>query len=267
MAAPIINPLPPAPLPSDPVEVFDQKASAFVDAQTIMVGQINAATAWVETRADNVDSAVADAQAYADEAAQAAADASQDRIDAFTYKNAAELAASNAATSESNAADSELAASGYASVASLSETAAEGFRDEAQTFRNEALQFRNEAEAIAIADAIDDASLESYQVRSAFNDSIGNFENIDVSGSTAISALQFARITATGASVTVTLPTSPSEGQMVMVGNLTSRSDHIIAVGSTPVKGRDAGGSIVIDKQFYTVTMKYINSTYGWEIL
>lgn len=261
MTVPIITPLPPAPTRADAPSDFTPKADAFVTDQYRWSVEFNSTTI------PAINATAAQVNSDADQAVQAASEAALDRAEAFAYKNAAELAASNASTSESNAADSELAASGYASVASLSETAAEGFRDEAQTFRNEALQFRNEAEAIVIADAIDDASLELYQVRSAFNDSIGNFENIDVSGSTAISALQFARITATGASVTVTLPTSPSEGQMVMVGNLTSRSDHIIAVGSTPVKGRDAGGSIVIDKQFYTVTLKYIDAGYGWEII
>lgn len=118
-----------------------------------------------------------------------------------------------------------------------------------------------------LVDLIDDVSLSPIKVRSAFNDSIGNFENIDVSTSTSINALQFARITATGASVSVTLPSSPSEGQIVMVANLTSRSDHQILVGSVPVKGQDAGGSIIIDRAFYTVTLKYVNVMYGWEII
>lgn len=259
-----IAPLPPLVLPptqATPAAEWPDDADAFVTDQYRWSVEFNSTTI------PAINATATQVNSDADAAAQSAADASQDSIDAFAYKNAAELAASNAATSESNAADSELAASGYASGASLSETAAEGFRDEAETYRDQALQYRNEAEAIVVGDVIDDTSLAANKVRSAFNDSIGNFENIDVSASTAINALQFARITATGASVSVTLPSSPSEGQMFMVANLTNRTDHQIMVGSIPVKGQDAGGSIILDRTFYTVTLKYVNATYGWEII
>ena len=259
-----IAPLPPLVLPptqATPAASWPNQADAFVTDQYRWSVDFNSTTI------PAMNAAVAQVNFDADEAAQAANGASQDRIDVFAYKNAAELAASNAATSESNAADSELAASGYASGASLSETAALGYRNEAETYRDQALQYRNEAESIVVDAVIDDVSLSPIKIRSAFNDSIGNFENIDVSTSTTISALQFARITATGAPVSVTLPASPSEGQMFMVANLTNRADHRILVGSIPVKGQDADGSIIIDRPFYTVTLKYVNATYGLEIL
>lgn len=262
MSIPTLTPLPPYPSRTASPETWATMADAFVAAEFNFVN-VDMNTQVIPA----MNAAVTQVNFDADEAAQAAQDASQDRIDAFAYKNAAELAASNAATSESNAADSELAASGYASAASASETAAEGFRDEAETYRNQALQYRNEAEAIVVGDVVDDVSLSPIKIRSAFNDSIGNFENVEVSTSTAINPLQFARITATGAPVSVTLPASPSDGQIFMVGNLTSRTDHQILVGSIPVKGQDAGGSIIIDKPFYTVTLKYVNATYGLEIL
>ena len=259
-----IAPLPPLVLPptqATPAASWPNQADAFVTDQYRWSADFNSTTI------PAMNAAAVQVNFDADQAVQAASDAALERAEAFTYKNAAELAASNAATSESNAAASELAASGYASAASTSEAAALGYRDEAETYRDQALQYRNEAEGIVVGDVIDDVSLSPIKIRSAFNDSIGNFENIDVSTSTTISALQFARITATGASVSVTLPSSPSDGQMVMVANLTDRTDHQVSVGSIPVKGQDAGGSIIIDRPFYTVTLKYVNATYGWEII
>ena len=261
MTVPAITPLPPAPTRADAPSDFTAKADAFVADQYRWSVEFNSTTI------PAMNATALQVNLDTDQAVQAAGDAALERAEAFTYKNAAELAASNASTSESNASDSELAASGYASGASISETAALGYRNEAETYRDEALQYRNDAEAIVVGDVIDDVSLSPIKIRSAFNDSIGNFQNIYVNTSTSISVLQFARITAGGASVSVTLPAPPLEGQMVMVGNMTNRTDHQILVGSIPVKGQNAGGSIIIDRPFCTVTLKYINAIYGWEIL
>ena len=118
-----------------------------------------------------------------------------------------------------------------------------------------------------VADVIADTAVSSFQVRSSLNDSIGNFENVNVAASATITALQHGRITAAGAGVVVTIPSAPLEGQMVMVSNLTSRLDHTIAVGSNKVKGQDPAGTLNIDRANITITLKYINAAYGWEVM
>lgn len=109
MPVPLIDALPPAPLPTDtPPSVFVTKAAAQVAAQAVMVGQINTATAFVNERAT------------AAEGAAGAAD--QDAIDAMSYRNQAGAHATNASTSAANAATSE--ANAAASAAALKATSA-----------------------------------------------------------------------------------------------------------------------------------------------
>lgn len=265
-----IAPLPPLVLPptqATPAAEWPDDADAFVTDQYRWTADFNSATIPAMNQAvtdvnDGVnatDANVTAAAASATAAAGSATAASGSATAAAGSATAADASADAAALSESNAAGSAIAAAGSA-------TAAEGFRDESETFRDEALQYRNEAEAIVIGTAIDDTSLQPYQVRSAFNDSIGNFRNVEMTASGAIIPLDFAQITATGSAITVTVPSSPVDGQMVMIGNLTDRTDHQIDVGSSMVKGQDPSGFILIDKSFYTVTLKYVNSAYGWEV-
>lgn len=95
----------------------------------------------------------------------------------------------------------------------------------------------------------------------------GTFVAVPAAADVSIGPLEFAHITNAAAAVTVTLPAEPTEGQLVMVGNLTTRRDHRAAVGVVPVKGRAAGGFVVLDKPHTTVTFKYVDAVYGWEIV
>lgn len=263
-----LPPLVVPPTQATPAVDWPDDADAFVTDQHRWTVDFNADTipemnqavvdvnAGVATTGGNVTAAAASALAASGSASAAAGSA----LAAAGSATAADDSADAAALSETNAAGSASAASGSA-------TAAQGFRNESETFRDEALQYRNEAEEIVIGTAIDDTSLELYQVRSAFNDSIGNFENVTVTANATITALQFARITQDASSVTVTVPASPAEGQMVMIGNLTDRLDHEVDVGAAMIKGQDPSGVFLIDRAFVTITLKYINSAYGWEVM
>lgn len=94
----------------------------------------------------------------------------------------------------------------------------------------------------------------------------GTFVAVSAAADVTIGPLEFAHITNAAAAVMVAVPAVPEEGQMVMVGNLTPRLDHSIDVGSNKVKGQVAG-SLVIDRAYTTITMKYISAAYGWEVL
>lgn len=287
MSIPTLTPLPPYPSRTAAPETWAALADAFVaaefnfvnvDMNTQVIPGMNQA---VEDVNDGVNASAANVLASQDarDAAEGFANA------ANTAKSAAELAAGNASTSESNAADSELAASGYASSASTSASnaatsesnafssanMAEAWADtpegvEVEPGRYSAFHWAEKAADLVSSGIIDDTAISPTLVRSSLNDSIGNFQDVPVNTSTSISVMQFARII-TETPVSVTLPTNPAAGQMVMVGNLTGRNDHQIVVGSTPVKGQNAGGSIIIDKPFYTLTLKYIGPVYGWEII
>lgn len=269
MAIPNITPLPMPPQRTSAPADWAVRADAFVMAEYNMVQQMNASVIPAMNAAtDEIDADVVTSGQNATNAANSATLAGQ-------HRTAAQTAATNAATSETNAANSATTAStaattteGYRDQTQAFIGQAENYRDESLEYRNEAEQFRDEAQAIVIGTAIDDTAITATQVRSSLNDSIGNFENVTISGASgSITALQFARITNTTSSSTVTIPASPSEGQIVMVGNMTNRIDHRISVGSIPVKGQNAAGFILIDKALFTVTLKYVNASYGWEVL
>ena len=268
MTVPVITPLPAAPTRADAPSDFTSKADAFVADQYRWSVEFNSITI------PAMNAAAIQVNNDADQAVQAASDAALERAEAFTYKNAAELAASNAATSESNASGSELAAAnsanasdGFAQAAANSASDAEDAKLAADGFAQDAEYWADQAQQSAEGGIIDDTSLLATRVRSALDASRGHFATVAVASDATIGVLDFAQITATGIAVTVTLPATPESGQMVMVGNLTDRSDHRIAVGTVPVKGQAGVGHIVIDKPFFTITLKFVSAGYGWELL
>ena len=266
-----ISPRPPMLIPptqATPAADWPDEADAFVTSQYQWTLAFNAQTIPELNQAiTDINSAATTSGQNATNAANSATIAGQHK-DAAATSAAAALASQNSASGSATAAsNAATAAEGYRDQTAAAVGQAEGFRDESEDFRDEAQQFRDEAQAIVIGDAIDDTSLEPYQVRSAQNASIGHFRNVPMAASGAIQPLDFAQITAAGSSITVTLPGSPLIGQLFMVGNLTSRVDHLIAVGSSPVKGATADGFIVFDKALFTITLKYVNATYGWEIM
>lgn len=173
-------------------------------------------------------------------------------------------AATNSAIAAGNSAN---VADGFAQAAANSASDAEDAKLAADGFAQDAEYWAEQAQQIVEDGIIDDDSLLPTRVRSALDTSRGNFKAVSVTANTTIGILDFAQITSAATAVTVTLPAAPESGQMVMVGNLTDRNDHLIAVGSVPVKGQDAGGYIIIDKPYYTVTLKFVSAGYGWEVI
>jgi len=261
MAIPTLNPLPVPPTQATPEQDWPDMADATVTAEYNLVLQLNAETI------PGINSAVESINSAALESGQNAQAAQTSAGEASNHKQAAQESAEAAATSEGNASASAGVASGAATAAGQARDQAEQFRGESEGFRDEARQFRDEAQAIVIGDAIDDTAISGTQVRSSLNDSIGNFRNVAVNADAAIGPLDFAQITATAAAVTVTLPADPLEGQLFMIGNLTARRDHRIAVGAIPVKGQASGGFILIDKPNITITLKYTGPVYGLEVM
>lgn len=275
MTIPLLTPLPPPPLPTDPESVFDSKAGATLSAQKTLVDEmnVNVIPAFNQT-AQDADGAALAAQGYAQDAFDEAERAAQEAVDAETAKGLAEdardtaqgyaSAANNSAIAAGNSAN---AADGFAQAAANSASDAEDAKLAAAGFAQDAEYWADQAQQSVEGGIIDDDSLLPTRVRSALDTSRGNFKAVSVTTNTTIGVLDFAQITNADESVTVTLPAEPEAGQLVMVGNLTDRNDHLIAVGAIPVKGQDAGGYIVIDKPYYTVTLKFVSAGYGWELL
>lgn len=252
---------------TDTREQFTIKADQRMTEENRLTGELNQLAGWMNDTA----TLVANAGGVVAEDLQEVKDAAE-QVD--TDRRAAQAAALAAGEQAGAAQTSAQAADEAAQGAGTFRNQAETFRNQAQTLRNESEEFRDQAqvlrdqtEEIKIGDAIDDTSLRPDQARSAQNDSIGNFRNVPMAASGAIVPLDFAQITAAGASITVTLPVAPLEGTLVMVGNLTARRDHQIAVGAAKVKGQDAAGFILIDKPHFTITLKYVNAAYGWEVM
>lgn len=276
MTIPNLTPLPPYPSRTASPEAWVAQADAFVaaefnfvnvDMNTQVIPGMNQAVVDVNAGVVATDANVtaAEASALASSSSASASEASSvtslsHANDSLAFKNAAALSESNALTSANNSEASNLAsaASALASSNSAGASAASAVTSE---------YWAGQAEATVVADVIADTAVSSFQVRSSLNDSIGNFENVNVAVSATITALQHGRITAAGAGVVVTIPNAPLEGQMVMVSNLTSRLDHTIAVGSNKVKGQDPVGTLNIDRANITITLKYINAAYGWEVM
>lgn len=266
-----ISPRPPMLIPptqATPAADWPDEADAFVTSQYQWTLAFNNQTIPELNQAiTDINSAVNTSGQSATNAANSATLAGQHK-DAAEASAAASLASQNSASgSASTASDAATAAEGYRDQTATAVGQAEDYRDQSQQFRNQAEEFRDQAQAIVIGDAIDDTSLEPYQVRSAQNASIGFLRVVQMFASGSIIALDFAQIMATNESITVTIPVDPPEGIELTVGNLTDRRDHRIAVGAMKVKGQDPAGFILIDKPHFTINLKYINAAYGWEIL
>lgn len=273
MTVPVITPLPPAPTRADAPSDFTAKADAFVAAQVSMVAEFNASAEFVDQRAIDADnSAMAAAesatasQGFADDANDHKQAALQAATDSATYRDASQLAAGQAAGSATAAAGSADAAAASVIAANAERVAAEAAKDDAIAAKEDAEYWAQQAQQTVEDGIIDDDSLLATRVRSALDASRGHFAAVPITADTAIGVLDFAQITNADESVTVTLPAEPEAGQLVMVGNLTDRRDHRIAVGTAPVKGTDPAGYLLINKPMTTVRLKYINAAYGWDI-
>lgn len=244
---------------TDSREQFAIKADRRMTEENRFTGEANALAAWMRTTAQMVETG-AGTVAEDLEAVEVAAE--QVRLNKAASEQAAQTAVSSAET-----------AGAAAGIAVTARNEALTSRNQAETFRNESEQLkqatqalRDQTEAIKVADAIDDTSLEPYQVRSAQNASVGHFRNLaGIIESGPIGIMDFAPIAATDASITLTLPASPLEGQMVMIANMTNRLDHQLAVST--IRGKATGGFLVINEAFRTVTLKFIGGAFGWEIL
>lgn len=263
-----ITPRPPMVVPptqATPAAEWPDAADAFVTSQYEWTVAFN------EQTIPEINQAIEDVDNDATASGLNAQAAQQSATLAGQHKDAASVSAGQAVDAANAAGISAASASGSASSASSSAGAAAGsavdaeqFKSEAQEFRDEAQQFRDEAQEIVIGSAIDDAAITLTQVRSSFNDAQGNFANVDFNASGNASPLTFAKIKATGAAVTIT-PTGFIEGQLLMVGNLTSRLDHRIVMAK--LNGKVTDGHIVLRRPWLVVTFKFINPDYGWSIV
>ncbi|QTS88871.1 hypothetical protein JLK41_12285 [Ectopseudomonas khazarica] len=95
--------------------------------------------------------------------------------------------------------------------------------------------------------------------------STGEFVAVPAPDDVTLAPLGFAQITNADAPVTVSLPAAPEAGQEVMVGNLTGRLDHRIAVDK--INGRATDGHLTLNKAFVIVRLRFISADYGWSIL
>ncbi|MGP9826899.1 hypothetical protein ACT048_20715 [Ectopseudomonas khazarica] len=94
--------------------------------------------------------------------------------------------------------------------------------------------------------------------------SVGKFNPVDVTEDMVVRPLDFAQFKATGVALTIT-PQDFSEGQLLMIGNLTERLDHQVVLAK--VNGQATDGHLVINKAMAVVTLKYVSADYGWSIL
>ncbi len=130
---PVIDALPPAPLPTDTPADFNAKGFATVAAQANMVPQINAATANVFSNATAAQERATAAGASAAEAVTQATNASTARAGAEAARDNTYADATIALGAKTAAAASASAASGSASAASTARAGAEAARDQALT--------------------------------------------------------------------------------------------------------------------------------------
>lgn len=269
MAIPNIPALPMPPQRTSAPANWAVLADAFVMAEYNMVQSMNAnVIPAMNAASEEINEDVEQSAASATAAASSASAASTSATTASTAATNAQSSATTASTAATNAQSSASAASTSATNSEASAVRSEDAVVDAEAARDAAQSWAEQAEETVVGDVIADTAISSFQVRSSLNDSIGNFENITInSASGSIAALQNGRIVYTAGASTVTIPASPIEGQIVMVANLTNRADHRIAVGSIPVKTQNAGGFILIDKALFTVTLKYVNASYGWEVL
>jgi hypothetical protein len=72
-------------------------------------------------------------------------------------------------------------------------------------------------------------------------------------------------LTATSAATTLTLPASPTVGDLVWVSNYTGRSDATIARNGSNIVG--LADDLVIDSDKKTVQLRYVSAAIGWLIL
>ena len=194
--------------------------------------------------------AAAEAQAWAITATDAAATAAADAVAASEV-----LLASYVTDAES-----------ASNLAELWSSAPEDVEVEPGLYS--ALHWAKKAEEAVIGGVIDDTSKVLDKTWSANKLSKGGFENVVVTASQAILSGQYAQITQGASSVTITLPAVLNEGELIMVGNLTSRVDHEINVNGHKLRGQTmSGGVITLDVETRTFTFKYVDSTYGLELL
>lgn len=271
---PVIKTLPDPPRRLSAKHDFTVKADASMAALVVMVEEANEAIEFVNQRAIDADDSAQEAaesatasQGFAEDADGHKQVALQAAIDGATYRDASQLAAGESAGSATASAGSAAAAAASVIAANAERVAAETAKGGAIEAKESAEYWADKAQQTVEGGIIDDTSLLDTRVRSALDTSKGNFKSIEVSADISIGILEFAQIVEDSLAITVSIPSGPEVGQMVMVGNFTNRTDHKIDVGLVPIKGQDAEGFLVLNKNNVTITLKYISADYGWEVM
>lgn len=132
MAAPIINPLPPAPLTTDSGDVFDSKAFVFVGALDPFRAQLQAAADYIEGGVQAVVDATAQAVTDATQGAEAARDAAQlAETGAQTAQGLAEGARDDAVLAKGGAETAQGLSEDARNASQMAETGAVAAKDKA----------------------------------------------------------------------------------------------------------------------------------------
>jgi len=127
------------------------------------------------------------------------------------------------------------------------------------------LYFTNERAQDAIGTAIANGTKTGISV--TYDDASNKIDFINynittTSSNKTLSKFEYCTVTANG--LTLTLPSSPSVGDKVMVGVSGDFSSTTIARNGSNIMG--LAEDMTIDRGYVTLTLIYINSTLGWRI-
>lgn len=199
---------------------------------------------------------------YVGEQAQAAATAA---AAALAAANTAAVAAVAAVQTEIN--DELTAAQNAAILAGAFANAGEDVEVAPGVFS--ARHWAEKAAETVATGVIDDASSADNKAFSASRMLKGGWRSVPVAASLAIVAGDEARIEQTGAAVTLELPAAPVSGEEFLINNMNTRTDNIVNTNGKPIRGAALvpASTLVINKAHVAFVLKFIDNTYGYQIV